>query len=166
MSDEPRIEQRSARPYAAVRRTVTLDGFAAAVDAGFPALFGGLAARGQAPTGAPFIRYRTVDMGGDLEIDLAAPVATPVVADTEIVADELPAGSWIVARHVGPYDGLIGANEAVRRWAAERDLRLGRRPADGNGEHWTGRVETYLTNPSEEPDPAKWEVELAYLVAD
>ena len=26
-----------------------------------------------------------------------------------------------------------------------------------------GRVERYLTNPAEEPDPAKWEVDVAYL---
>jgi hypothetical protein len=26
-----------------------------------------------------------------------------------------------------------------------------------------GRAEHYLTNPSAEPDPAKWEVDVAYL---
>jgi hypothetical protein len=32
-----------------------------------------------------------------------------------------------------------------------------------HGTAWRGRVEHCLTNPATEPDPAKWEVDLAYL---
>ena len=32
-----------------------------------------------------------------------------------------------------------------------------------DGQAWRSRVEHYLTNPAEEPDPAKWEVDVAYL---
>jgi len=41
------------------------------------------------------------------------------------------------------------------------------RPLDswetGHGTAWRGRVEHYLTDPSAEPDPAKWEVDIVYL---
>jgi hypothetical protein len=39
-------------------------------------------------------------------------------------------------------------------------------PGAGKEEVWGGRVEFYITDPGEEPDPAKWETELAFLVAD
>jgi hypothetical protein len=35
----------------------------------------------------------------------------------------------------------------------------------GSGSAWRGRVEHYLTDPSVEPDPSKWQVEAAYLIA-
>jgi hypothetical protein len=34
------------------------------------------------------------------------------------------------------------------------------------GTAWRGRVEHFLTGPSTEPDPAKWEVEVAYYVRE
>lgn len=30
---------------------------------------------------------------------------------------------------------------------------------------WRSRVEHYLTDPSAEPDPARWEVDIAYLAS-
>ena len=33
------------------------------------------------------------------------------------------------------------------------------------GTAWRSRVEHYLTNPATDPDPAKWEVDIAYLTA-
>jgi hypothetical protein len=33
-------------------------------------------------------------------------------------------------------------------------------------EERTARYESYLTNPQEQPDPAKWETEVAIKVAD
>jgi len=35
-----------------------------------------------------------------------------------------------------------------------------------SGSAWRGRVERYLTDPSVESDPSKWEVEVAYLIAE
>lgn len=31
---------------------------------------------------------------------------------------------------------------------------------------WIGRIERYLTDPSQEPDPSRWETEIAYLLDD
>ena len=39
----PQLEERSALPYVSIRRTVAMDGLAAAIDRDFPALFGWLA---------------------------------------------------------------------------------------------------------------------------
>lgn len=33
------------------------------------------------------------------------------------------------------------------------------------GTAWRARAEHYLTNPAEEPDPARWETDVAFLTA-
>lgn len=33
------------------------------------------------------------------------------------------------------------------------------------GSAWRSRTEHYLTDPSKEPDPAKWDVDVAYLTS-
>src|ERR1700689_253961 len=65
-----------------------------------------------------------------------------------------PAGPPFIRYHVIDMDG-------------ELDIELGvRAGATPDGSAWRSRVEHYLTNPAAEPDPAKWEVDVAYLTAD
>jgi hypothetical protein len=61
MDAEPQIQERAAQLYAGLPVTVTMASFAAAIDAGYPELFGWLAARGLAPAGPPLIRYLIAD---------------------------------------------------------------------------------------------------------
>ncbi len=68
-------------------------------------------------------------------------------------------------RHTGPYDGLIASNAALQEWAAEHGVALDSWDTP-DGSAWRDRVEHYLTNPAEESDPAKWEVDVAYLFTD
>jgi DNA gyrase inhibitor GyrI len=166
MSQEPQIQQRPARPYAGIRVRVAMDGIAAAVDEAFPELFGWLAAHAIAPAGPPFIRYLVVDMPAELEIDLAVPAQVTDDATAaergRVRAGVLPGGRYVVLRHAGPYDGLVASNAALQEWARERGIPLDNWDTD-RGTAWRGRAEHYLTNPAEEPDRAKWEVDVAYL---
>jgi hypothetical protein len=65
--------------------------------------------------------------------------------------------------NTGPYDGLVAANGALQDWAKQQRITL---ETSADGRRWRGRVEYYLTNPALEPDPAKWDVEVAYLIGD
>jgi hypothetical protein len=38
-------------------------------------------------------------------------------------------------------------------------------PDTAQGSAWGGRVEHYLTDPAQEPGPAKWETDVPYLTA-
>lgn len=163
MSSEPRIEERAARHYAGIPVTVTMDGISGAVDEAFPELFGWLAGQGIAPDGPPFIRYLVIDMMAELRLDLAVPVAAPVAGSGRIRPGDLPAGRYAVLRHTGPYDGLIASNAALQKWAAEHGVEFAASDTP-EGSAWAGRAEHYLTDPSAEPDPSKWEVEVAYLI--
>jgi hypothetical protein len=69
-----------------------------------------------------------------------------------------------VLRHTGPYDGLIASNAALQRWAQEQGIGFDTSDT-AQGSAWRSRAEHYLTDPSQEPDPAKLETDVAYLIA-
>jgi effector-binding domain-containing protein len=131
------------------------------VDEAFPELFDGWPVRhsGGRP---PFIRYLVIDMAAELEIELAVPVGAPAGGTGRIRAGVLPGGRYAVLRHTGPYDGLITSNAALQRWARDHGVELDTWDT-ARGSAWRSRAEHYLTDPSREPDPAKWEVDVAYL---
>ncbi len=164
MSHEPQIQTRAAQHYAAIPATVTMDGIAAAVDDAFPELFGWLAGQGIAPVGPPLIRYLVIDMAGELQIELGVPVAAPVTASGRVQPGVLPEGKYAVLRHTGPYDGLVASNAALLQWAREKGIAFDTSDTP-RGSAWRGRAEHYLTNPAAEPDPAKWETDVAYLTS-
>jgi effector-binding domain-containing protein len=165
MSPQPQIQQRAAQDYAAIPVRVTMDSLPAAVDEGFPELFGWLEQHAVAPAGPPFIRYLVVDMAGELQIELGVPVGAKVGAGGRVRPGVLPGGRYVVLRHVGPYDGLAASNAALQRWAQQHGVGLDSRDTAG-GTAWRGRLEHYLTDPSAEPDPAKWETDVAYLASE
>ena len=142
-----------------------MDGISGAVDEAFPELFGWLAGNGIVPSGPPFIRFLVIDMAANLEIEMGVPVSAPVAGNGRIRPGVLPEGRYAVLRHTGPYDGLVGSNAVLQQWAREHGVAFDTWDTD-KGSHWRGWVEHYLTNPSEEPDPAKWEVDVAYLTKE
>ena len=98
--------------------------------------------------GMPFARY-IVDGPEDLEIEAGVPVALAVKGNGRIVPIELTGGPTAITTHYGPYSGLPGAREAVRAWLRVK----GKSAADPL---W----EEYISDPADEPDPAKWETRL------
>jgi effector-binding domain-containing protein len=162
MNLEPQIQERAEQHYAGIRTLVTMASLGEAVDTGFPELFGWLQEHGIAPDGPPFIRYLVIDMEHGLEIELGVPVASVVTESGRVRPGVLPAGRYVMLRHIGPYDGLIASNAALLAWAQQQGIALDTWDTD-RGEAWRGRAEHYLTDPSAEPDPGKWETDVAYL---
>jgi hypothetical protein len=108
------------------------------------------------------IRYLRVEMDHELEIELGAPVKSAMQTDDHVRAGVLPAGCYVTLLHVGPYSGLASANAVLQQWAREHGIRWQMTGKD----RWGGPVERYLTDPSREPDPSRWETELAHLATD
>ena len=92
------------------------------------------------------------------------PVAAAVNGAEPVLAGLLPAGRYAVVRHTGPFSQLAGATRDLLDWAAARGLAWDRTESPA-GERWGCRLEVYLTNPAVEPDPGKWETELAFRLA-
>ena len=68
-----------------------------------------------------------------------------------------------------PYAGIrvavtMAANAALQNYAGAHGIAFaaGDTPA---GQAWDGRFEHYLTDPSAEPDAARWQTDVAYLIA-
>lgn len=128
----------------AVNRAVTPAGeLGSVIDRTFPALFGRLGEFGVAPAGPPFVRY--LDTGGDrLEVELGVPVPADATEFDGAERSTLPGGRVAVWRYVGPYSGLREACEQLGTSVKE----LGEKAA---GPFW----ESYVTDPSAEPDASK-----------
>jgi effector-binding domain-containing protein len=164
MITEPKLEDRNAQHYVGIRSQVTMQELPAAMDQ-LGEVFAWLESKGGVPTGAPFIRYLVIDMEAVLEIDVAVPVANALTGEGRLIADTLPAGRYVTLLYTGDYSNLIGVVAELLAWAENKGLVFDKWSAGPRGEGWRARVETYLTNPAEEPDPEKWQTELAFLLA-
>jgi effector-binding domain-containing protein len=126
---------------------------------------GWLGQQGTQPSGAPFIRYHVIDMADKLDIEMGWPVATALTGNGRVRAGVIPAGRYASLVYTGPYDGLMEANRVLIEWAKAKGIAWDRWD-DPNGDAFRSRIETYFTDPAEEPDPQKWETEVAIKLAD
>ena len=163
---EPKLVSRDEQPYVAIRRQVTRQELGTVLgDQVVGEVFAWLESKGVAPAGAPFFRYRFIDMEGQgqFDVEVGVPVKTAIAGDGGVSAGVLPAGRYTVLVHTGPYNDLAGAHGVMHAWGAENGI-VWQRSEDGKT--WGALIESYETNPTEEPDPQKWQTEIAYLVAD
>ena len=165
MMTEPKLEDRGAQHYVGIRTEATLQEMGAGL---IPRLLGEVLAwlekQGVAAAGAPFIRYHVIDMESKLDIELGVPVATTLAGDGRVSPGILPAGRYAALIYTGVENG-IPANKALLDWGAQQGLGWDTYASE-NGDGFGARIESYLTDPDDEPDPAKWETEVAIRLAD
>ncbi|MET9220832.1 GyrI-like domain-containing protein [Streptomyces sp. NPDC003300] len=160
----PRIVDRAARPYAAVRALVTMESVDTIAHR-IPEVIGRLSALGVEPAGPPFLKYNVIDMARQLEVEAGVPVAGAVVRDGDLFSGVLPAGRFVTYTHLGSPAGLVGATALLLDWALAAGLRWDMRPT-AEGDRWGCRMESYRTDPRSQPDTAKWETDLEFRLAD
>ena len=159
----PEITQRAAQSYAGISAWVTMADVGSIADR-IPEIFGWLGARGIAPAGAPFFRYHVIDMDRQLLVEAGIPVASAVDDDGTIRGGTLPAGRFAVMTHTGAPETLMAATAALLEWAEAQGLSWDVTETD-EGEKWGCRIESYLTDPAEQPDMTQWQTELAFRLA-
>lgn len=159
----PEITQRAAQSYAGISAWVTMADVGSIADR-IPEIFGWLGARGIAPAGAPFFRYHVIDMDRQLLVEAGIPVASAVDDEGTIRGGTLPAGRFAVMTHTGAPETLMAATAALLEWAEAQGLSWDVTETD-EGEKWGCRIESYLTDPAEQPDMTQWQTELAFRLA-
>jgi effector-binding domain-containing protein len=159
----PKIADRAAQPYVAIRQKVTIP-FGEAIGPIMGELFGTINAKGIQPSGPVFFKYNIVNMP-ELEIEFGVPVASPIAGDGRLVSGTLPAGRYAELTYWGHYDNLMDANAVLIGWAKQRELAWDSTD-EADGEHFAARVEIYPNSPDEEPDPEKWETTVAIKVKE
>jgi len=166
MNSEPKIEVRAEQPYASIRTQVTMQELGSGI---IPQLhdevMNWLKVQGISPSGAPILRYNVINMAGKMDLEMAWPVAQPVKGNGRVIGGSLPAGSYGTILYTGAYDGLMDANRILIEWARDNNIQWDNWQND-SGDVFASRYETYITDPGDEPDPAKWQTEVAIKLAD
>jgi effector-binding domain-containing protein len=107
-----------------------------------------LATHDLVPSGPPFARYHPVGQGR-FRAEAGFPVAREIETDDDVSASVLPGGLVATTLHVGPYDAMEPAYQALASWVGEHG-------GETTGDAW----EVYLSDPNDEPDPALWRTEV------
>jgi effector-binding domain-containing protein len=164
MLSEPKVTERADQPYVAIRALVTMEELGAVVPPLNKEVFGWLAARGAAATGAPFWKYNVIDMARQLEVEAGAPVAAAVPGDDRVLAGVIPGGRYATVRYTGHPMGLYDATVALLEWAAGQGLSFDVTETE-DGDRWGARLEIYESDPAQEPDMDQWVTDLAFRLA-
>ncbi len=91
--------------------------------------------------GPPFVIYHSMpEPGRPLDVEVCAPVAGPLEPREPWRLAELPAGMFAVLRHVGPYETVGAAYQALTAWILAHGLEVAGPPR-----------EVYLSPPSTPP---------------
>ncbi len=164
MIAEPKLEHRDEQRYVVIRQHVPIP-FGPLLGPLWGEVSAWLDGKGVTPAGPPMIRYLTTDMDKGLDIEVGFPITTTLTGDNRVSVVAGPAGRYAVTVHSGPYDDLVAATAELLAWAKKNGIVWQTSMID-NVEWWTGRFESYPTDPDKEPDPQKWKTELVFLIAE
>ncbi len=147
------VETIARQLAAVVRAEVPLDELRAMFAHGFGQVMRVAEAQGVAITGPPFGFYPRMP-SDTVEVAAGFPVSTGVTPDGEVHPFELPGGRVVTGMHIGPYESLETSYRDLIEWAAAEGHSL--------ADHmW----ESYLTDPSAQPDPATWQTKITWPLA-
>ncbi len=161
---QPTIVERVEQPYMGVRESITMTEFARVADH-LPGMFARLAGYGVPIAGAPFFRYRVIDMSADLVVEAGIPLTARIEVPEPMFVDTLPGGRYATVTHVGHPDELMAVTARLLDWGRDQGLSWDMEPTP-TGEVWACRLEMLRTDPAEEPDMHKWETVLLFKLAD
>lgn len=122
----------------------------------FGRIMGALSAEGIRPAGAALAIYHAWT-GDSVDVEIAFAIQGvffPQTPRSDVKPSRVPGGKVVFTTHVGPYDEIHKAYEAIQSYAKEKSLDL----ADMM---W----ERYLTDPSVEPDLRKHVTEVCWPLA-
>lgn len=109
-----------------------------------PRVAGFTTQEGGEPNGPPFVRYHSVE-AGECELDAGIPLVESIEGKGDIESTELPGGAVATLLHVGRYDDIFDAHDALKSWIMEHDWYP-------TGPLW----HSYVSNPAE-ADPGERE---------
>ncbi len=141
-------EARNVQETAVARATLTVAEIGPWLGKTYAAVARLLADRQAGPAGPPFARYHM--LGEDrFEVEAGFPATRPIEGNGATQPSELPGGQVAITIHIGPYDQMVPAYQALASWVSEHGGELG-------GDPW----EVYFSDPSTEPDPATWRTQI------
>ena len=139
MSYECELVERPLQPTLYIRTRTTVQELPQRLGQAYGAIAQYLAELGETPAGPPYAGYYNMDMQ-DLDVEMGMPVSRALAGKGEIKAGQLPMGQAATTVHVGPYDAIEPAYNALMGWMAEQ------------GHQGAGvAYELYLNDPAQTP---------------
>lgn len=115
MEYQCKVKEQSAQPVLSVRTHAAVQDLPALFGKIYGAIMQYLAELGEQPAGMPFTAYHNMDMQ-NLDLEIGFPVARKLAGKGEIQASEFPGGKLASVMHIGPYDQLGAAYDALGKW--------------------------------------------------
>jgi AraC family transcriptional regulator len=145
-------QELTAQPILFVRMRAARHELSTAIGQGLGKAYPLALSSGAAVVGRPFTRYLTTGPGL-YNIEVGMPVSGTPAGQGDVEAGSLPGGAVAVAVHGGSYEQLSETYAALERWIEE------------NGHSTAGAPwESYITDPTELPDPADWRTEVYWPI--
>jgi effector-binding domain-containing protein len=151
MSYRCELLNRTAQPVLSVRTRGSVKDLPAILGRSYGAIGAYLGRMGHQPAGAPFIAYYNQDMQ-NLDLEIGFPVAKKLPGQGEIQPGEIPGGKAAGCMHVGPYDKIAPAYEALGQWMQSKGY-------EGTGVCY----EIYLNDP-QQTSPDKLQTQILFPI--
>lgn len=149
MEPTVQVTERPATTIVSRRAMVELAGIGQLIAGALGEVYSHLGRQRVAPAGPPFVIYHGMPDNGPFEVEVCAPVPVAVEPPPGWQLGELPAGPVAGVTHVGPYDTVGQAYDALWAWLPAHGLEAAGPPR-----------ETYLSPPSTPPSQIRTAVEV------
>jgi len=155
-TEVPVVIELDTCPTLTQRFRVAHDAMGAKLGEVLPAVFQYALSNGAQIAGPPFSRYHEHDAAaGEFDLEAGIIIASPIPGEGDIQPSELPGGRAVSLWHIGPYHQLGASHSRLAAWIQSEGL-------TPSGGPW----ESYVTDPSAEPDPANWKTQLFQPIQD
>lgn len=158
----PRIEQRPERVYMGIRVVTPFRGMLKERDELLREVRAWIEEVDAEPIGHGFLRLHVIDMKGPMDIAAGYFTREPYEGAGRIKPGSMPAGRYATLTY---RDHAMRANRALIEWARENGIKVDQREQP-EGDAFACRYEAFLTDPKQEPRKTRWDVELAFRIAD
>jgi effector-binding domain-containing protein len=137
-----------------IRTRTSLREISATVGRAYGELFGYLARVGVRPAGPPLIIYHDPEFREeDMDVEIGVPIERRLQGDVGMSGGELSGGPGASTIHVGPYNEIGPAYQALAAWIQQQGHETAGAPR-----------EIYLVGPEQSRDPAGLRTEIAWPI--
>ena len=120
------VEAAQAELIAAVRATTPISGIARVWKPALDQVWAFVKSHGGLRPGHNLFLYHHPERRNEaMNIDFGVQVAVPFEREGEVHCVQTPAGEVAKTIHIGPYDRLRDAHEAIHAWSAAQNRRIG-----------------------------------------
>jgi len=140
------LKQQLAQPALAIRTRAAVQDLPKVFGDAYGAIMQYLAELGEQPAGMPYAAYYNMDMQ-NLDLEIGFPVARKIAGKGDVQPSEFPGGKLASTVHIGPYDQVGPAYDALMHWVGTQ------------GYEATGvAYEVYYSGPETPPQEIKTEI--------